>query len=732
MNTFTLSLPKRPDIVGSPDQVFRMDDFLSTLVTGIEKGMIAAIGTIDLGSSCLQYLFNLKIFHKLDGTVAAIIGNSSDMVGEFSLRKVDVASIRLFPVVGKRSRFQDSLILGEVLPADLLTDTAWSKEETEPIVASVLPNFFPIYFGQQVVYGDIRNDEVNVSLAQLGIGYEIWATQALLAKERQDDIIHVVDTLGADKKTYFDPNWTAASSLPFASNGPCGTSIIVQSAEYPQEAQSIKSFFLPLQANVQPAANTITVTLPGEAEKDADARNGITKLSLFFIAGECDFDKGTVSNVQLATRSTGMDCVIAYGRAARAQAYADLIRKACITAKEQSPWDARGAQVSLKIIQKTVAAGLLAGNFATEQLTSFYNEANSVDPSIFLPQTNVTQLAVIQETELKLRNEVMMEVSDTQRTKPKTAIARIGSLSSIEAFSSTCININTVISATISTHSPVPVLRQVVMGMAELVNDADWREYWAKVGSEMPDFHLQCYGYLDSMWNNLALFASDFNNCNVINEARPITELDLSKLTNVVKAYKGFRYTLHMAQATMTPITAAPQYLKLAIAFADKTHKKRDTDTSTSKSPSPTAKSPTESSGSYSSGAATPSGAQPKKRKQGPRGDTEPPPRSDRGMFFLKDPAMDLSKVFPSTLSQKICAGFTCKGKECNRPRGQCSFLHPVRPTDLKKEDLTAIIAKFRADGTGWLNKHVFKDFELNPCQALLLGDSEGFGHSTS
>ena len=101
----------------------------------------------------------------------------------------------------------------------------------------------------------------------------------------------------------------------------------------------------------------------------------------------------------------------------------DLIRKACNLAKEQSPWDARSTQVSLKIIQKTVAAGLLSGNLTTEQLTSFYNEANLVDPSVFLPQTNLVQLAPIQETELKLRNEVMMEVSDTQQTKPKTAIA---------------------------------------------------------------------------------------------------------------------------------------------------------------------------------------------------------------------------------------------------------------------------------------------------------------------
>ena len=146
----------------------------------------------------------------------------------------------------------------------------------------------------------------------------------------------------------------------------------------------------------------------------------------------------------------------------------------------------------------------------------------------------------------------------------------------MEAFSSTCININTVISAAISTVSPAPVLRQVVMGMAEMINNSDWREFWARVGAEMPEFHLQCYGYLDTMWNNLALFALDFGNCNVVNENRPMADLDISKLQNVVKAFKGFRYSLQMAQATNTPIATVPQYLRSALALAEKPSKKRD------------------------------------------------------------------------------------------------------------------------------------------------------------
>jgi hypothetical protein len=180
-----------------------------------------------------------------------------------------------------------------------------------------------------------------------------------------------------------------------------------------------------------------------------------------------------LSNVQLATRLLGMDCVVASGRLAWAQAYLDLISEACNTAREQSPWDARGTQITLKIVLKTTAAGLLAGNFATEQLTSFHNKANSVDPFIFLPQMNTVQLAAVKEMELKLQNKMMMDVADAQRTKPKTTIARIEFLNLLEAFLLTCININTIISVLISNQSPVLILCQVIIGMAELVINAD-------------------------------------------------------------------------------------------------------------------------------------------------------------------------------------------------------------------------------------------------------------------
>ncbi len=51
--TYTGSIPKRPDITGAPDQVFKFDNFLDSLIGGIRGNTVAAIGTINPGLLCI-------------------------------------------------------------------------------------------------------------------------------------------------------------------------------------------------------------------------------------------------------------------------------------------------------------------------------------------------------------------------------------------------------------------------------------------------------------------------------------------------------------------------------------------------------------------------------------------------------------------------------------------------------------------------------------------------------
>ncbi len=121
--TYMASFPKRPDIMGAPNQVFKFDNILDCLIGGIKANTISAIGTINPGSPCTQFLCAPQIHFNLAGKPIAFIGNSSNKTGEFSLIKINLTSIQLFPYIKDKATMYDSLNHGDDLPAALLSKT---------------------------------------------------------------------------------------------------------------------------------------------------------------------------------------------------------------------------------------------------------------------------------------------------------------------------------------------------------------------------------------------------------------------------------------------------------------------------------------------------------------------------------------------------------------------------------------------------------------------------------
>jgi hypothetical protein len=117
-------IPKKPNITGNLDQVIKFDNFLDCLIGGIRGNTITAVGTINPGSLCIQYLYAPHIHCNLSGKRITFIGNSSNKEGEFSLIKINVTSICLFPYVKNNKATKDSnLTRGDKLPLDLLSST---------------------------------------------------------------------------------------------------------------------------------------------------------------------------------------------------------------------------------------------------------------------------------------------------------------------------------------------------------------------------------------------------------------------------------------------------------------------------------------------------------------------------------------------------------------------------------------------------------------------------------
>ena len=75
-------------------------------------------------------------------------------------------------------------------------------------------------------------------------------------------------------------------------------------------------------------------------------------------------------------------------------------------------------------------------------------------------------------------------------------------------------------------------------------------------------------------------------------------------------------------------------------------------------------------------------------------------------MFYLINTKARATDIFPRDLTQKVCADFTCKGRECTRE--PCSFMHPCNPRDIDKSTVEAIARNFATTKKGWLNDYHF------------------------
>jgi len=100
---------------------------------------------------------------------------------------------------------------------------------------------------------------------------------------------------------------------------------------------------------------------------------------------------------------------------------------------------------------------------------------------------------------------------------------------------------------------------------------------------------------------------------------------------------------------------------------------------------------------------------------------------SDMGMLFLTKLDTKASDIFPNNMSEAVCVNFTCKGKECLRDN--CTFLHPRKVNNLKKDTILLAIAKhFHETKVGWFNEwHFLKGMGNLPEHAKnLIGGKDG------
>ncbi len=261
----------------------------------------------------------------------------------FNLIKINITSIFLFPDVEDEATMDTNLTHGDKFPAYLLSSTEWA-DFTNSIIGNLIPNFFLAYFGQQLAYRDLADDNVMAKLTCLGFGYEPWANIAKDDLNNLDGNLNIMEDVNTPNniKKYFNLSLDENKSHCLAtSNGPFGTMTIVQSDEYPVAAHAIKVkdlLQLTPQAATSPAVfppGNAMLQLPGKIDKVSKANKGIIKLMLLHIHGNININSTSITNVTLATPSKGMQVVLNQPRAAQARQIADLVWMKLDLAKQQ-------------------------------------------------------------------------------------------------------------------------------------------------------------------------------------------------------------------------------------------------------------------------------------------------------------------------------------------------------------------------------------------------------------
>jgi hypothetical protein len=233
-----------------------------------------------------------------------------------------------------------------------------------------------------------------------------------------------------------------------------------------------------------------------------------------------------------------------------------------------------------------------------------------------------------------------------------------------------------------------------------------------------------------------------FGNVNVVTGGHPIAELDTRSLTKALRVMKAFITQFDLAQSMNSPIAfcrstiykyqvnplnntkcALPGYsFSLDNTNADIASCTNETQISH------------RNEGAKHDSAVTPDHSNAKahvnQRMKKPRhsATTDSATRNlmEMGMFFLSKPNVKAADVFPQGMAESVCVNFTCKGRECTRDN--CTFLHPRKVSDMKKETVNAIGNHFLKKNVGWFNKwHFLKAMKELPAKyKKLMGGKDG------
>ncbi len=205
---------------------------------------------------------------------------------------------------------------------------------------------------------------------------------------------------------------------------------------------------------------------------------------------------------------------------------------------------------------------------------------------------------------------------------------------------------------------------------------------------------------------------------NIMTEACPITKLNTSALKSALTVLKTFHSQINLHQATITTITVMPGSVAAYTVHPWNNTQARGPRKDENNFLADDASCPTSNTtftpeqhngGKHdpttpNTNKDNPPGHQrQKKPHRGVKVDTATKEKKDLGMFYLHNPPINPSDIFPKDMPKKLCANFTCKGKECINTN--CDFAHPRKALELKRKTIILITNHFIRKDVGWFKE---------------------------
>ena len=732
---FSSLRPKNKDCTGSPLQVYGGGDPKATLFDKCFAGQASSLLGVDVKANT-NHLFCPKVDRNFNGVTKGIAGNASDNVGEFSLCYLLETDMQFFATIGDKADFIDSQRGQAEIPLDVLKGTP--LEGTKRLFFGLWPVVIPLFHGMEVPYENINEDGIIDVFEELGEGYGKWAKANAEYRKDQDLIEATIGKLNTDQRVAYLFPAGSKDLWPLAENGNVVDFPFAQSGTHPELASEIRAVFAaapapqvsiasPPRAGSSTTNNgrldgvTIQVRSSEDEDKDAAAVLGQCKLRLFLASANFDWVAGTINTVAYPVISDGMKTVLSKARSARADHFTAFLQMGCDKAKAGSSTSILSKLANIHVVQKTMAASMLLGNFQIAKVDNLYADDTRLDSSAFMGQYDMDAVNRLIQDQQNYDSQNVNNLPETKRSTPKTFIEKIGYLRTVEQFLAMNVNVSNIASFCVDSEAMKaelgnPMVVSLALSFIDLLGPrfTEWTNSTHKGGNHV---HLTLYGYFDSAMLRICKFATSFHNINVMGSGRPSSELDLTHLRDAAvcmeHCHKHFTGLFAMNIPDTSPITIkqeplVPRVVNVpAAAVRAIAAPAAGAPAGAPKRPSPTNQEVNRA---------------PRRLKLATAAPAFDP--KEKGFIFLYNPNQEYT--FPASIG--VCAPFVCQGQQCPCASSdeRCNRTHIFRPTNRNKDLVQQITDDLLASGKGWINKDAMRGFRLDPKYDPLLGNKSG------